>query len=112
MTTTLTTGVVRADGADLYTERRGDGPPLLLIAGGGGDCGAFSALADLLASRYTVLSYDRRGNSRSPLHHEPAAITIVRPDGYVAWAAGPDSPQPGRARGRARGLDEALHAWF
>jgi acetyltransferase/esterase len=77
VTTTLTTGVVKADGADLYTERRGDGPPLLLIAGGGGDCGAFSALADLLASSYTVLSYDRRGNSRSPLHYDPVAITIA-----------------------------------
>ena len=77
MTTTPTSGAVKADGADLYVERRGDGPPLLLIAGGGGDCGAFSALAELLASSYTVLGYDRRGNSRSPLHHDPAAITIA-----------------------------------
>jgi pimeloyl-ACP methyl ester carboxylesterase len=77
MTTTLTTRVVKADGADLYIERRGDGPPLLLIAGGGGDCGAYSALADLLADSYTVLSYDRRGNSRSPLHYEPVPITIA-----------------------------------
>ena len=62
MTTSRTSGVAPADGADLYFERRGDGPPLLLIAGGGGDCGAFEALADILASSYTVLSYDRRAH--------------------------------------------------
>jgi len=70
-------GVVPVDGADLYVERRGDGPPLLLITGGGGDCGSFSALADIMAADYTVLAYDRRGNSRSPLHHPPAPITIA-----------------------------------
>jgi len=71
------TGVVPVDGADLYTERRGDGPPLLLITGGGGDCGAFSALADIMAADYTVLTYDRRGNSRSPLHRPPAPIAMA-----------------------------------
>ena len=72
-----TSGTVPADGADLYFERRGDGPPLLLIAGGGGDCGYFSALASILAGDYTVLTYDRRGNSRSPLHRAPASIEIA-----------------------------------
>jgi pimeloyl-ACP methyl ester carboxylesterase len=70
-------GVVKADGADLYFERRGDGPPLLLIAGGGGDGDVFWPLANELASDYTVLTYDRRGNSRSPLHHEPAEIIMA-----------------------------------
>jgi pimeloyl-ACP methyl ester carboxylesterase len=74
---TATSGIARADGAELYFEWRGAGPPLLLIVGGGGDCGAFSPLADILASDYTVLTYDRRGNSRSPLRHEPTAITIA-----------------------------------
>jgi len=36
----MITSIVKADGADLYVERRGDGPPLLMIAGGGGDGGA------------------------------------------------------------------------
>jgi pimeloyl-ACP methyl ester carboxylesterase len=72
-----TTGIVKADGAELYFERRGDGPPLLLIAGGGGDCGAYWPLANVLASDYTALTYDRRGNSRSPLHHAPAEIGMA-----------------------------------
>jgi acetyltransferase/esterase len=72
-----TSGIAEADGADLYYERMGDGPPLLLIAGGGGDCGAYRPVASMLASDYTVLTYDRRGNSRSPLQHAPAEITMA-----------------------------------
>ena len=45
-------GVARADGAELYFERRGDGPPLLLVAGGGGDCSASWPLANELARHY------------------------------------------------------------
>ncbi len=72
-----TSGVARADGADLYFERMGDGPPLMMIAGGGGDCGGYRPVASVLASDYTVLTYDRRGNSRSPLHHAPAEMTMA-----------------------------------
>jgi pimeloyl-ACP methyl ester carboxylesterase len=82
-------GIAKAAGADLYFERRGAGPPLLLIAGGGGDCGAYRALADDLASDYTVLTYDRRGNSRSPLHYEPVEISMARAErGRARRAAG------------------------
>lgn len=64
-------------GSDLYFERRGDGPPLLLITGGGGDAGYYSALAGILAAEYTVLTYDRRGNSRSRMHGPPGPVTIA-----------------------------------
>lgn len=57
--------VVQAAGAELYTERVGDGPALLLISGGGGDADMYEAVAPLLAERFMVLTYDRRGNSRS-----------------------------------------------
>lgn len=77
MTGTVTASLIPADGTDLYAERRGSGPPVLLIPGGGGDCGLFGELAELLAEAgYTVLSYDRRGNSRSRLHQPPVPITI------------------------------------
>ena len=75
-TTSVRSGRARSDEADLYFERRGDGPPLLLITGGGGDAGYYGPLADVLADGYTVLSYDRRGNSRSRLPRGPATITI------------------------------------
>lgn len=56
---------VTNEGAELYCERRGDGPLLLMIGGGLGDAGVYSAAADILADDYTVVTYDRRGNSRS-----------------------------------------------
>ena len=51
----------------LYYEIRGAGPPVLLIMGATGDGGHFDALADWLADEFMVVSYDRRGNGRSPV---------------------------------------------
>jgi pimeloyl-ACP methyl ester carboxylesterase len=73
---TATTATVATDGTDLYVERRGDGPALLMIPGGGGDGGVFSQVADMLADEYTVLTYDRRGNSRSRLHGSPSKLSM------------------------------------
>jgi pimeloyl-ACP methyl ester carboxylesterase len=60
------TGSVRVNGADLYHEIRGSGATLLFISGMTGDAGHYAQLADLLASDFTVVTYDRRANSRSP----------------------------------------------
>jgi len=40
----------------------------------------------------------------------PAAAMLIRPDGYVAWAAGPGRADV--AEGLAGGLAEALRTWF
>ena len=53
-------------GRTLYYEKQGTGPAVLLIAGSTGDAGNFTRAADLLADEFTVVTYDRRGNSRSP----------------------------------------------
>jgi pimeloyl-ACP methyl ester carboxylesterase len=53
-------------GVRLYYERRGDGPSVLFISGASGDAGHWTGVADVLATQYTVVTYDRRGNSRSP----------------------------------------------
>jgi pimeloyl-ACP methyl ester carboxylesterase len=76
MRTSVTLGTVVAEGAEIYFERRGSGPALLLISGGGGDAGNYSALADSLADEYTVLTYDRRGNSRSRLRADPTKLRL------------------------------------
>jgi len=111
--TMTATGVAPADGADLYYERRGSGPALLLIVGGGGDCSYYSGLGDLLASRYTVLSYDRRGNSRSLLHSPATAINIAEQstDALAVLAeAGFDSALIfGNSGGATIALDLAAH---
>ncbi|MFI6922218.1 alpha/beta fold hydrolase [Nonomuraea spiralis] len=66
---------VEVPGARLHVERAGDGPPLLLISGGGGDAGAYADVVPLLARTFTVITYDRRGNSRSPFTRPDASIT-------------------------------------
>src|SRR4051794_22504232 len=68
---------VTVPGARLYTERAGNGPPLLLISGGGGDAGMYEDVVPLLAERYTVLTYDRRGNSRSRFTEPDAAVDVA-----------------------------------
>ena len=65
---------VRANGTDLYCEIRGCGPPVLFISGATGDAGHFAQVAELLADEFTVVTYDRRGNSRSP---RPAGWTAT-----------------------------------
>ncbi|UZJ32732.1 alpha/beta fold hydrolase [Streptomyces endophytica] len=62
-----TTGTLDVPGATLHYERRGRGPVLLLIPGGAADAGLYAAMTGDLAARYTVVSYDPRGLSRSRL---------------------------------------------
>ncbi|MEV6172366.1 alpha/beta hydrolase [Streptomyces sp. NPDC051954] len=57
--------VLEVDGAELYYEVRGRGPALLMISGAGGDAGYYTDVARALADAFTVITYDRRGNSRS-----------------------------------------------
>jgi pimeloyl-ACP methyl ester carboxylesterase len=57
---------IEVNGARLHHEVRGVGPPLLLIMGATGCGDVFERFADLLADELTVVTYDRRGNGRSP----------------------------------------------
>ncbi|WP_086829451.1 alpha/beta fold hydrolase [Streptomyces sp. NRRL B-24572] len=64
----MNVGTLKVPGATLHHETRGTGPVLLLVPGGAGDAGLFEGMADLLAEAgHTVVSYDQRGLSRSPL---------------------------------------------
>lgn len=67
MTNKPTTGTLKVPGATLHYEKRGSGPVLLLIPGGAADAGLYATMAVDLAAQYTVVSYDPRGLSRSPL---------------------------------------------
>jgi pimeloyl-ACP methyl ester carboxylesterase len=60
-------GTLAVEGAQLYYEVRGSGPLLLMIPGASGSADAFKAAADCLARHLTVVTYDRRGFSRSPI---------------------------------------------
>lgn len=63
----LTTGLLETTTTRLYHEvREADGPLVLMIPGATGDAGHFDEVAGPLADTHTVVTYDRRGNSRSP----------------------------------------------
>jgi pimeloyl-ACP methyl ester carboxylesterase len=85
--------ILQLKGATLYYETRGSGPVLLLIAGGAADAGVFEDVARVLAHDYTVVTYDPRGNSRSPLKgpSEDQQIEVHSGDAQVGrWSrAGP-----------------------
>lgn len=63
--------------AELYWEVRGSGRPVLLIAGTPGDGGQFDELARALASDHLVITYDRRGTSRSATAASPTPPTVA-----------------------------------
>ncbi|TCC47807.1 alpha/beta hydrolase [Kribbella capetownensis] len=67
--------VLEVPGARLHHFVRGSGPLLVLIAGGFGDATVTDALANHLADRYTVLTYDRRGLSGSTT--DSPALTVA-----------------------------------
>ena len=61
------TGMLHVPGARLYFEVRGTGPLLLISQSGEGDAGRSVDLVDQLVEDHTVVTYDRRGLSRSTL---------------------------------------------
>lgn len=77
MTTMTAMKTLDVPGASLHYEMRGSGPVLLLICGGIYDAAGYAGLAGLLADRYTVVTYDRRGNSRSPLSGPPSVQSVA-----------------------------------
>jgi pimeloyl-ACP methyl ester carboxylesterase len=76
--TEATANTVKVPGATLYYEVRGTGPLLLTIPGGPTDAGVFTALAEVLADRYTVVTYDPRGHSRSAIDGPREDVTVAQ----------------------------------
>ncbi|MFC4610355.1 alpha/beta fold hydrolase [Streptomyces maoxianensis] len=79
--------------ATVYYEQRGRGPVVLCISGVTGDAGLWTETAEALADEFTMVSYDRRGNSRSP-----------RPQHWISTSV---DEQADDAAGLLRGLDLA-----
>ena len=66
--------VLDKEDVSLYYEVRGSGEALILIHGVIVDAGLYENAAELLAQHYRVITYDRRGISRSRLK-DPADIS-------------------------------------
>src|SRR3954469_10748811 len=59
--------ILEVPGARLYYEAHGSGPLMLMVPGANGAADGFKIVTEHLAAHYTVVTYDRRGFSRSQL---------------------------------------------
>ncbi|MEO5724535.1 MAG: alpha/beta hydrolase, partial [Ilumatobacteraceae bacterium] len=69
---------------EIYYERRGEGPPLLLFNGSGASVESSALLIDRLALHFEVLVHDQRGLGRTSVPHSASAVTMGH---YAADAA-------------------------
>ncbi|WP_030781680.1 alpha/beta fold hydrolase [Streptomyces sp. NRRL S-920] len=104
------TGSLRVNGATLHYEVRGRGPLLLLIPGGTGGTASFDAVADQLATEYTVAAYDPRGMSRSTLDDPEAEQRVAEHADDALRVLDLLSPgAPARVFGSSSGAIAAVH---
>jgi aminoacrylate hydrolase len=68
------------DGAELYYEKHGGGPPLFLVPGLGGDGRWWGGHVGRLAERFTVVVHDHRGTGRSTLSRIAYSVTQMADD--------------------------------
>ena len=71
---------VLADDVELWVERRGRGPDVLLIAGLGDPAEAWQPQLDGLADRYRLTAFDNRGAGRTPLTERPLSAATMADD--------------------------------
>ena len=71
---------INVNGIELWFERGGQGPEVLLIAGLGDPAEAWQPELDGLADRYSVTAFDNRGVGRTPLPDGPLAATDIADD--------------------------------
>jgi pimeloyl-ACP methyl ester carboxylesterase len=72
--------LVKAGGIDLWVERRGEGPDVLLICGLGDPAEAWQPQLDGLADRYRITAFDNRGVGRTPLSGGPLSPATMADD--------------------------------
>ncbi|MFB4298031.1 alpha/beta fold hydrolase [Actinomadura sp. NTSP31] len=70
-----TAAMLQVPGAKVYYEVRGDGPLLIIGQSGEGDAHRTADLVDRLAGHYTVVTYDRRGLSRTAVDDPSLPVT-------------------------------------
>ncbi|MBQ0927522.1 alpha/beta hydrolase [Saccharopolyspora endophytica] len=102
-------GTVTTEGAELYYETCGEGPPVLLIQGGLSETGATQQLATELAQQHQVISYDRRGLSRSTVTRDPQPLTMATHADDAAALLAALTSEPARVVGPSIGAVIGLH---
>ncbi len=102
-------GTIRTAGAQLYYEVRGKGTPILVIQGGLSEAGATEQLTEELAERYQVISYDRRGLSRSTVSPDAPVVSMSRHAEDAAAILAAVSAEPARVIGASIGALIGVH---
>jgi pimeloyl-ACP methyl ester carboxylesterase len=74
----------RACGIDWYCRQQGDGPAVVLVPSGEGDCTPFDPVAARLADQFSVLTFDMPGFSRTSAPADPQDLTPVKAADQVA----------------------------
>ncbi|MFJ7989342.1 alpha/beta fold hydrolase [Streptomyces sp. NPDC096351] len=93
--------VVSRDGTPIAYERYGEGPPLVLVSGALGTAAGERLLGGLLARRFSVVAYDRRGRGGSGDGGPYAVEREVEDLAAVVGAAGPGAALHGTGTGGA-----------
>jgi pimeloyl-ACP methyl ester carboxylesterase len=96
--------VTSKDGTTIAFDRLGSGPPVVLVCGGSVSRMADAAIAQELASDYTVLNYDRRGRGDSGDTLPYAIEREVEDIEAVIGAAGDDAHVWGSSSGAVLAL--------
>ncbi|NUR24320.1 MAG: alpha/beta hydrolase [Catenulispora sp.] len=97
------------DGAKLYYQVEGDGPVLLISQSGEGDADRSNDLVARLADSYTVVTYDRRGLSRSAVDDPGGPVTIRRHADDAAAVLAEVTDRPALMLGLSLGAAIGLH---
>jgi pimeloyl-ACP methyl ester carboxylesterase len=71
---------VRAGDLDIWTERVGQGPDVLLIGGGGDTVESWQFQLDGLADRYRLTAFDNRGAGRTAMPGGSASVEMMADD--------------------------------
>ncbi|HZZ69085.1 MAG TPA: alpha/beta hydrolase [Phenylobacterium sp.] len=92
--TSVQQGTLRASGASIFYRSCGRGTPVLILAGGAADADATDPLRDALAERFRVITYDRRGLSRSRIDPGASAPSVAThaEDAHLLLATLTDEP--------------------
>jgi pimeloyl-ACP methyl ester carboxylesterase len=79
--------LIKAGGVELWVERQGQGPDVLLIAGLGDPAEAWQPQLDGLADRYRLTAFDNRGAGRTPLPEGPLSAAAMADDAAALMRA-------------------------
>ncbi|SCE52829.1 Pimeloyl-ACP methyl ester carboxylesterase [Streptomyces sp. Termitarium-T10T-6] len=99
--------ILSADGTPIAYRRQGEGPPLVLVGGALSVAATDAALAALLAPRFTVITYDRRGRGASGDTGRCTVAREIEDLAAVVGAAGSGTSVFGMSSGGALALEAA-----